>query len=131
MTCLIDTNILLWFLFAPEKIKKSAREILEREETIVFASSISLWEISLKFSLGKLQVKEEVMERIIPTIEESGVVVLNPQPQLFASFYKLPRLHKDPFDRLIVWQAINYNLTLITADKNLAVYQNFGLRIIC
>jgi len=131
MNILIDTHILLWSLFDQNSLKKKQREILLNKENDIFVSIISLWEISLKHGLGKLEIPDLKIDKIIPAISESGFELLDLSPSEAISFHNLPKLkNKDPFDRMLIWQSISNNYHFMTQDKKIAEYQKYGLHII-
>jgi PIN domain nuclease of toxin-antitoxin system len=130
MRYLLDTHSLLWSLFSPEKLSASARKQIRSRENEVFASVVTFWEISLKYAMGKLELVDTGPEELPGAAENMGLDILPLRPEEAASFYKLPRLaHKDPFDRLIIWQAIQGKATLISRDREFKVYGKFGLKI--
>ena len=96
-----------------------------------YRKRISLWEISLKYSIGKLELSGTNPDEIFESILESGLEVMPVETELFASYYKLQKKnrHKDPFDRLLIWQAIQNDLTLITDDSRMEDYVADGLKI--
>ena len=131
MNYLMDTHIFLWALFEPKKISAKARKILHSQENSVFISAISFWEISLKHTLGKLEL-QGISPRELPDLASQihfDTLALSPEDG--ASFYQLPRIgHKDPFDRMIIWQALRNDMTLISKDKECPEYQKLGLRLV-
>ena len=130
MRYLLDTHCLLWAIFSPEKLNKSAREKIKAAENDIFVSVVSFWEISLKYTLRKLELRNSSPEDLPEVTQKMGIEVLPINPHEAASFHKLPRLaHKDPFDRLIIWQAIQRKLTLISSDREFIQYQRFGLKL--
>jgi len=131
MKYLLDTHYILWTLFQPEMIKDAIKEILENDKDIKIVSTLSLWEISLKYSLGKLELKDTNPTEIHEKIIDSGFEISSIEDELFSSYYKLPRKedHKDPFDRMLIWQAISKNYTLITKDRKIEQYIKDGLKI--
>jgi len=132
MRYLLDTHYILWALFEPEKISKTINEILENEESVKYISVISLWEISLKYSIGKLELENTDPGEIAISVEESGFELLNVRNELFSSYHRLSKKknHKDPFNRMLIWQAINDELILISSDKKIEQYKDDGLKII-
>jgi PIN domain nuclease of toxin-antitoxin system len=132
MRYLLDTHILLWVRLSPEKLSKNQKIIIESSEDEKFISSISIWEISLKFSLGKLNLGDHTPSEFIGGIEALGIKHITPSPDQYASYYLLPRLdkHKDPFDRMIIWHAMQSGLTLISNDKQLSQYKLHGLEVV-
>ncbi|MBK8506853.1 MAG: type II toxin-antitoxin system VapC family toxin [Saprospiraceae bacterium] len=128
---LIDTHTLIWTLLDSKLLSKKAIEVLSNPENKIFVSVISLWEISLKYALGKLQLRGGTPQDLLSGIYNLNIDILNLDPQIIATFYQLPlTFHKDPFDRLIVWQAINHALPLISKDVKLKDYGKDGLVII-
>ena len=91
----------------------------------------SLWEISLKFGIGKLEIGDVRPEDLPGAARETGFKVIDLSPDDAASFHRLPRLaHKDPFDRMLVRQAIRGKLTLISRDRQMEAYRQWGLEIL-
>jgi len=130
MKYLLDTHSLLWALFAPEKLSADARKEIVNPENDISVSVIAFWEISFKYALGKLEFVGINPEDLPAAVEQIGLDVLHLDQEDAASFYQLPRLaHKDPFDRLIIWQAIRNKRTLISADSSFKDYAKHGLTI--
>lgn len=130
MRILIDTHIFLWALMSPEKLSQPVRETLIKADQVCI-SSISFWEISLKFGLGKLELKGLKPEDLPKAAQVSGFKVLECDAQLFASSHQLKNIgHKDPFDRLIIHTAIQNQLVLISEDNAFADYVSQGLKLL-
>ncbi len=128
MTYLLDTHTLLWTLFEDEKLSAKAREAISNAENQIYVSVISYWEISLKYALGKLELEGITPDELPEKAKEIDIETMELSEEDAITFYKLPRLkHKDPFDRLIIWQAIRRDLPLISKDKSMEDYQPFGL----
>ncbi|MFO7580063.1 type II toxin-antitoxin system VapC family toxin [Nitrosomonas halophila] len=99
---LLDTHSLLWSMWQPEKLGAQALAVLENTNNPVFVSSISLWEISLKYSLGKLNLGCKPGD-LLPVMDEMGFERMILSFEEAALFYKLPKIaHKDPFDRMLI-----------------------------
>lgn len=132
MIYLLDTHTVLWSLFEPDRISASVRSILVNNRDSKFISGVNLWEISLKYSLGKLDLGGTNPGELFDTLLEAGFEVADIENRLFATYYQLPKKddHKDPFDRLLIWQAISNGYTLITQDKKLEQYRADGLKLI-
>ena len=132
MSYLLDTHYILWTMFEPEKINKRIRAILEDENSIKYVSGICLWEISLKYSIGKLTLEGTDPYELYTTIKTSGFELLEVETDLLASYHTLPKKekHTDPFDRMLIWQAIRKNLILITNDTKIHRYKEDGLTIV-
>jgi PIN domain nuclease of toxin-antitoxin system len=119
-------------VFDPDSIEKEKLEILKNPKNKIFIASISFWEISVKYRLGKLELSGLNPEELPKLAKKMGLEVLEIDKDTMASFYKLPRMdtHKDPFDRIIIWKCINENLILIPQDRKFSEYQEFGLRVL-
>ena len=127
MDYLLDTHSFLWTVFEPKKLSKSARAFITQPENRVIVSSITFWEISLKYALGKLELSGVEPDELPSFAEQMGLSILPISPSEAASFHKLPRLlHRDQFDRFIIWQAIQHKMTLISKDREFQEYQKFG-----
>ena len=128
MTYLLDTHTLLWTLFEDEKLSEKAREAISNAENEIYVSVLSYWEISLKYALGKLELEGITPDELPEKAKEIDIETMELSEEDVITFYKLPHLkHKDPFDRLIIWQAIRRDLPLISKDKIMQDYQKFGL----
>lgn len=132
MRYLLDTHVILWLAYEDTKISKVAKEILLREESEIYLSAISFWEISLKFQSGKLDLKGHNPESLKAGFDQNfefQELGLNLEDAL--SFYKLEStFHKDAFDRILIWQALQNKLCFITEDENIKRYQEIGLKVI-
>lgn len=132
MKYLLDSHILLWSIFQPEKLSTKVTEILIDLENEIYVSSITLWEITLKFQIGKMNITGFDINDIFKILDEQDYTVLSLKSIDTKNIINLPFVenHKDPFDRMIISQAINYNLTLISKDNKFQEYQKFGLKLI-
>lgn len=130
MKYLLDTHVFLWSLFDTSKLSKPVKDIILNDKNDIFVSSISFWEISLKFSIGKLNL-ENVKPDELPSFSiKSGFEILNFDEFIASSFHKLPRLgHCDPFDRMIIWQSINSDMTIISKDEKFKDYIPHGVKL--
>lgn len=131
MNYLVDTHVFLWVISAPEKLSKKAKSLLLDVDSTKYISLITFWEISLKFSTGKLDLKGGLPGNMPFMAKSVGLEVLNLNIDTVSSFYKLPKFrNKDPFDRMLAWQAINEDFYLLTKDQDFTDYKNHGLKII-
>lgn len=122
MRCVLDTHYVLWTLFEPQRIGEEILTVLQHDSTTKYVSGISFWEISLKYSLGKLELFGTNPDEIYEKALESGLEILSVDGKLFASYYKLPKKddHKNPFDKLLIRQAIDRDLTIVTDDEKMS-----------
>ncbi len=117
---LIDTHVLLWMLFKKEKLSDRVIELINDSDYLVF-SVVSLWEISIKQSLGKLEFKQSIKE-IERLCLGHGILLLNITGEYCEALKQLPPIHSDPFDRMIIAQAMTEKLTIITRDEKIHQY---------
>lgn len=118
MRILLDTHLFLWCIKDDKRLSKAARfKILHATE--VYISSASIWEACIKIKLKKLEVD---VSEMVAAIKESGFAELPITVQHAAAVAKLPDIHRDPFDRILIAQAISEPLLLLTADQQLRDY---------
>jgi PIN domain nuclease of toxin-antitoxin system len=115
---LLDTRLLLWWLDASPSLSAQAGEMIRDPENTVFVSAVSLWEIWLKQSLGKLRLPVDFTDRLAAESFESLPLMAAHARQVAV----LPWRHRDPFDRMLVAQAQVEKLVLLTADEALTAY---------
>ncbi len=131
MNFLLDTHVFLWAIFEPEKLPKKLKTLVLSPEATIYISIITFWEISLKFSLGKLDLKGILPDELPKIARRDSFEILDLNIDMASSFYKLPRLsNKDPFDRMIAWQAISKDYSLMTKDSNFTGYNKYGLKTV-
>ncbi|MBK8750878.1 MAG: type II toxin-antitoxin system VapC family toxin [Candidatus Competibacteraceae bacterium] len=131
MKCLLDTHAFLWAVFSPAKLSINAQSLIRDGESSLFLSTISFWEISLKYGMGKLELQGCSLEELPEVVSAMQLDLLHPSPEELASFHRLPRAaHKNPFDRLIIWQALQNKLHLVSKDQRLSEYQPLGLKVV-
>ncbi len=131
MNCLLDTHTFLWATMSPEKLSQKAREVIVDTDNDILVSVVTFWEVSLKFALGKIELEGITPDDLPDAASQMGFACLSLTPEHAAAFHQLPRLqHRDPFDRMLVWQAIRENVTFISKDAALGQYQAYGLRVL-
>jgi PIN domain nuclease of toxin-antitoxin system len=118
---LLDTQLLLWAAGQPDRLSADARKLLQDAGNELLFSAASLWEVAIKNSLGRedFQVEPRLLRR---GLLDNGYVELPVTSQHAVSIDGLPPLHKDPFDRLLLAQALIEGITLLTTDGQLARY---------
>jgi PIN domain nuclease of toxin-antitoxin system len=128
MIGLLDTHSLLWVVAAPEKLSAKMRGAITDPTNEIHVSTISFWEISLKVSIGKLEMTGGTPEELVASARQMGLTISAPTAEESAGFHRLPRVaHKDPFDRMLIWQCLQRQWTLITRDRGLDEYGALGL----
>lgn len=130
MKLLLDTHALLWSIISPEQLSAAARQAIADPDAQVAVSAVSFWEISIKTALGKLQLSGATPETLLEASQQQGFDLLPLDPRLAAGFSRLPvdPLHRDPFDRMLVWQAISLGYTLVSRDRKISASPLEGLR---
>ena len=122
MTLLLDTCTFLWLASDSPRVSQTCARAFLDPGAERYLSAASIWEISIKYSLGRMPLPEPP-EAYIPRIRrESGVLVLPVDEESALHVAKLPLLHNDPFDRLLVAQAILHGMTVLTPDPAIAQY---------
>ncbi len=121
---LLDTHLVLWAAFEPERLSTKAAKQLRSRETPLLFSLASLWEVAIKTSLGRADFVVDV-KTLHQALLTAGFDELPIQAHHLARVANLPWVHKDPFDRLLVAQAIEERMTLLTADATLKAYGRF------
>lgn len=121
MRLLLDTHTLIWFFTDSTNLSESLKSFIESKENESYVSIASLWEIGIKYSLKKLSLKTNLSEFFV-TVESSSVRSLPLTSTHILQLSSLPLHHRDPFDRLIIAQAMVENLTIVTKDKLFSSY---------
>ena len=117
MSYLIDTHILLWWLFDDPKLDTDCREIIRNPNNRILVSSVSAWEIATKYRIGKLPEAKELVEQYPQILHQAKFIELTITNAHALRAGSLPIAHRDPFDRMIMAQAELESLPVITYDK--------------
>lgn len=122
MNYFLDTHALIWFLNGDDKLSKKSKELIENQINSKFISIATIWGIAIKISLGKFEFKQGFMN-FIDLIYENGFEIIPISIEHTLKVSTLEFIHRDPFDRLIIAQAITDNLTIITKDEHIEKYE--------
>jgi PIN domain nuclease of toxin-antitoxin system len=122
MAFLLDTHTFLWFVSGDKQLPASVREKIKDINQSCFLSVASLWEITIKEQLGKLSLSISLQE-LFDYTDRNQIEIISITYDHLLTLAKLPDHHRDPFDRLIISQAISENLVLLTRDKELKKYK--------
>jgi len=122
MKYLLDTSVFLWALAVPSKLNRQARDVLSNEREGLFLSAASSWEISLKFGLGKLELPEPPVKYVPKWMLNWGIRGLDISHLHALAVGDLPLRHQDPFDRILIVQAVTEEMVLLTADRMFEKY---------
>ena len=122
MKLLLDTHIFLWFISGDTKLSKEVRDAIRDSDNEVYLSAISVWEVIVKYQLGKLPLPESP-EIYLPKQRELHQIASLPFDEMSVTpLAKLPSLHRDPFDRMLVCQALQHDLTIASVDSLVRAY---------
>ena len=131
MNYLLDTHYLLCAIADTGKLSKKMRDIITDPENRIIVSSVSFWEISLKYALGKLTLKGFTPDVLPQACTEMGFEIETLSPFDSSRYHLLTtQYHKDPFDKMLIWQAISNGYTLISSDKQMGQYRSEGLKLL-
>jgi len=128
MRVLLDTHILLWALAEPRRLDRETRATIESSDTEVLFSAASIWEIAIKSGLGRSDFAFDA-EEIAQAALDTGFTEISVRAKAAALVARLPLLHRDPFDRVLVAQAIVEPAILYTADQQLVPYSDLVRRV--
>ena len=122
---LLDTNVLLWYFWGSDRID-TIKELIASEEADVFISVVSLWEILIKVRAGKLNVDLDELRSFVKKHAFSELPITG---DYIKAYLELPHLHRDPFDHMLLAQAITCPMRLITGDSQLAAYSSLVMAV--
>lgn len=125
MRILLDTHVFLWYTKSDRKLSTESRSMIQ-DATEVYVSSASIWEATIKVRLGKLDVKIQDLVKAIPS---SGFSELPITAEHAAAVDRLSNFHRDPFDRILLAQAITEPLIFLTADEILKDYSKLVILV--
>ena len=122
MKLLLDTHIFLWFISGDSRLSVSFRDAIRNPDNEVYLSVVSVWEAIIKYQLGKLPLPESP-ETYLPKQRARHLIASLPvDEESVSQLVKLPALHRDPFDRLLICQALQHELVIVTADSAIMAY---------
>ena len=118
---LIDTHVLLWYIKGEKRLSQPVKKLIDSVDNIIYISKVSLWEIAIKSSLGRLTIGIS-LDKLSDYLRKEGFVLLDFDFADLLQLHQLPFHHGDPFDRLIIAQALVHGLTIISDDRNFVHY---------
>ncbi|MBI3142001.1 MAG: type II toxin-antitoxin system VapC family toxin [Bacteroidetes bacterium] len=121
MNYILDTHTIIWFLNGDDKLSIKSKEIIENQDNYKFVSIASVWEIAIKISLDKFKF-DKGLKKFLDLIDDNGFDLIPISFDHALAVSTLKFIHRDPFDRLIVSQAMVDNLTIITKDEHIVQY---------
>lgn len=122
MKILLDTHILLWFISGDNRLSTDVRDAIRNLDNEVYLSVVSVWEVIVKHQLSKLPLPESPEIYLPKQRDRHQIASLNLDEGSVAQLVKLPSLHRDPFDRMLISQALQHGLTIATVDAAIRAY---------
>jgi len=132
MICLLDTHTFIWTTLQTNNLSKKSKEIISNKNNEICISTVSFWEIALKSRMNKFSFINININDFPLYAKNMGFTIIDMQENETITFHELPlkKNHKDPFDRMLIWQAITKNMTMISKDKSFEQYKKDGLKLI-
>ena len=122
MNLLLDTHEFVWWAEEPHKLSRKIYDALHDKSNVLFLSIASIWEMQIKVQIGKMRLQNGLRRLVITQRRQNGLRILPVKPRHVYALQQLPFHHKDPFDRLIIAQAVVENFTLVSADPIVSAY---------
>ena len=130
MRYLLDTHVLIWTLTNVKKLPIPVKSLLENQSNDIFVSSVTLWEMAIKIRSGRLEPFGH-WTTAVPYIHKLGFQTLPLSPDEAATSGSLTEeTHFDPFDRMLIWQAIQLDLVLLSGDEQFKKFKRDGLKLL-
>ncbi len=123
MKYLLDTHTLLWIVTDSPKLSKKAKKLYLETDNLIFFSLASVWELAIKSSLGKIEFERSLEDLVEEHVKKNNIQILNIELPHLLRIEQLPFHHRDPFDRLLISQQIENNLSIISCDKVFDLYE--------
>jgi PIN domain nuclease of toxin-antitoxin system len=120
--CLLDTCTFLWIISDSKELSAKARTTFADPANEVLLSTVSVWEMSVKHALGKLSLPSPIERFLVEQRERHGIASLPLDERAVLHLHKLPTLHRDPFDRMLICQAIEHDCLVLSPDPLIAQY---------
>ena len=131
MKYLLDTHTFAWTVAESSKLSERARVEIQNPKNEVFISAVNLWEIAIKTRIKKIDLGSVQIDDLIAFAEEMGIQLISLSPEEAISYGKLEESsHFDPFDRMLIWQAITRKYTMISKDSEFGKFVPHGLRLL-
>lgn len=127
MNILLDTHAYLWFVGGDDRLSPAARRVIENPENLKIISTASLWEITIKHGLNKLELRSGLRPVLTDCIESNGFDLLAVETGHLLELSELPLHHRDPFDRLLIAQAKADSLVICSADR---IFTKYSINVV-
>ncbi len=126
MKYLIDTHTFIWFTTGDSQLSTTARKLIEDVQNEIYLSTASIWEIAIKYSMGKLNLNK-TFDKVLNDIQDNQITLLTIDFEATLILSALPFHHKDPFDRMMIAQAQQLNVPIIGKDE---VFKNYAISLV-
>ncbi|MGQ0541819.1 MAG: type II toxin-antitoxin system VapC family toxin [Blastocatellia bacterium] len=131
MRYLLDTHTFLWLWGESRRLPATVKTAIEDPSIAVYLSSVSLWEIAIKVRAGRLELGKVAPARLVGDAERMNIELINLEPDEAASHAELKEdTHFDPFDRMLIWQAISRKMVLVSGDEQFQRFKPDGLKLL-
>jgi PIN domain nuclease of toxin-antitoxin system len=130
MNCLLDTHAFLWLIGSSQQLSEKVKLIVKNKNNNIYVSALTFWEIAIKVGIKKLTVSGFGPEDLPEIAKKSNLEIITPNAVEFASCHllEIKKDHKDPFDRMLIWQALKRDLSILSCDNHFQKYK--GLKVI-
>jgi len=122
MRLLLDTHIFLWFISGDKRLPEGVRDIIRDLDNEVYLSVVSLWEAIVKYRLGRLPLPQPPDTYLPIQRQKHQIASLSLDEASVSQLADLPQIHSDPFDRMLICQALEHGLTVVTVDATICAY---------
>ena len=132
MIYLLDTHTFIWTTLETDKLSENCKNIISNKSNEICVSTVSFWEIALKTGMKKFSFKNVNIKKFPQLARDMDLTVIDMQENEAITFHELPlkENHKDPFDRMLIWQAITKNMIMISKDGLFKQYKEDGLKLV-
>jgi PIN domain nuclease of toxin-antitoxin system len=131
MNYLLDTHTFLWTIAKSKNLSVVASKAIKTQDNEIFVSAVSLWEIAIKSRIGKLDLGGIKPEELLSSAEKMEFQLIGLSPEESSTYGNLKEpIHKDPFDRMLIWQAIQRKMILISKDQEFTKFVEYGLKLL-
>ncbi len=124
---LLDTNVFIWSAVNPRKLSSAAASVISDPDIFRYVSVVTVWEMQIKYAVGKLDLRESAETTAARFAKEIQAQFLAPTTRHVALLDKMPRIHDDPFDRMLIAQAIAEGLTIVTPDP---IFKKYSVSVL-
>jgi len=130
MKYILDTHVFLWSIANTKELSKNAIKVIKNPDNEIYVSSVTLWEIAIKTRIGKLDIEGISIDELPSIIEKMEYSQISLTSEDALGYINLKEItHKDPFDRMLIWQCMSRNMIMISKDTEFPKFVPFGLKL--